>query len=69
MQATPTPELIAHRGWAYRYPENTLPAIAGALGAGARYVEFDVQITADGVPVLFHDSTLDRTAGRPGCGD
>jgi glycerophosphoryl diester phosphodiesterase len=67
MQSTPIPELIAHRGWAYRYPENTLPAIEGALGAGARYIEFDVQVTADGVPVLFHDSTLDRTAGRPGC--
>jgi glycerophosphoryl diester phosphodiesterase len=67
MQAPATPELIAHRGWASRYPENTLEAIEGALSAGARYVEFDVQLTADGVPVLFHDSTLDRTAGRPGC--
>lgn len=67
MQAPPTPELIAHRGWASRYPENTLEAVEGALSAGARYVEFDVQLTADAVPVLFHDATLDRTAGRPGC--
>lgn len=67
MQVHAIPELIAHRGWAHRYPENTLPAIEGALAAGARYVEFDVQLTADSVPVLMHDSTLERTAGRPGC--
>ena len=59
-------EIVAHRGWATRYPENTMSAICGALAAGARYVEFDVQLSRDGVPVVIHDPTLDRTAGRPG---
>lgn len=60
------PDLVAHRGWAKRYPENTLAALSAALGAGARWVETDVQISADGVPVLFHDRTLERMCGVPG---
>lgn len=58
--------LIAHRGWQRRYPENTLPAIQGALDAGARCVEIDVQLSADGVPVLFHDRTLNRLCRQGG---
>jgi glycerophosphoryl diester phosphodiesterase len=58
--------LVAHRGWQRRYPENTLPAIAGALDAGARYVEVDVQLSVDGVPVLFHDRTLSRICRQRG---
>jgi glycerophosphoryl diester phosphodiesterase len=57
------PDLIAHRGNAAEYPENTLPAIRSALDLGARYVEFDVHLTADRQPVLLHDSNLKRTAG------
>ncbi len=57
------PHLIAHRGYARHYPENTLVALEAALQAGACYVEFDVQLTADGVPVVCHDATLQRTAG------
>lgn len=60
------PELIAHRGYPWRFPENTLQGIAAALRAGARYVEIDVQMTADRVPVLFHDSTLERLCEAPG---
>jgi glycerophosphoryl diester phosphodiesterase len=60
------PTLIAHRGYAARYPENTLPAFQAAAQAGARWLEFDVQLSADRVPVLLHDTTLDRTAGQPG---
>jgi glycerophosphoryl diester phosphodiesterase len=56
------PELIAHRGYALRYPENSLPSFRAAIEAGARYVECDVQLTVDGVPVLLHDSDLWRTA-------
>jgi len=67
MSAARIPELIAHRGWASRFPENTLESIGAAFDAGARYVEFDVQLSADGVPVLLHDATLDRTAGTTGC--
>lgn len=58
-----TPTLIAHRGYTLHYPENTLPAIEAAVRAGACAVEFDVQLTADGVPVLLHDVSLQRMAG------
>jgi glycerophosphoryl diester phosphodiesterase len=57
------PELVAHRGNAAEYPENTLPALRSALELGARYVEFDVQLSADRQPILLHDSNLKRTAG------
>ncbi len=56
------PKLIAHRGYALRYPENTLESLEAAIEAGAGYVEFDVQLTKDGVPVLMHDAELWRTA-------
>jgi len=59
----PIPKLVAHRGYATRFPENTLLSIEEALKAGARFVEFDVQCTADGVPVVFHDASLERTTG------
>ena len=58
------PILVAHRGYAARYPENTLAALQAAVRAGVRWLEFDVQLGADGVPVLLHDVTLQRTAGR-----
>jgi glycerophosphoryl diester phosphodiesterase len=64
---TAPPGIVAHRGWATRHPENTLPALRGALDAGVLHVEFDVQLSADGVPLLIHDPTLERTAGRPDC--
>lgn len=57
------PILIAHRGYAKRYPENTLIAIQAALEAGVNYVEFDVQFTKDGIPVVLHDVSLKRTTG------
>lgn len=60
------PSLVAHRGYPRHYPENTLPGIEAALRAGARHVEVDVQLSADGVPVLFHDATLARTTGGDG---
>lgn len=63
---TRIPTLVAHRGYAKRYPENTLPAIAAALRAGVKYIEVDVQVSADGVPVLFHDVELARTTGAAG---
>ncbi len=54
------PLAVAHRGDPYRHRENTLPAIASALAAGADAVEVDVQLTRDQVPVLLHDRTLKR---------
>ena len=59
------PELIAHRGYAAHYPENTLLALRAAVDAGAHWLEFDVQLSADAMPVLLHDANLQRTAGRP----
>ena len=58
--------LIAHRGWQRRFPENTLPALQGALEAGAHNIEIDVQLSADRQPMLFHDLTLRRLCRQPG---
>ena len=53
---------IAHRGLSLYYPENTIIAFQKAREAGFRYVEFDVQTTSDGVFVILHDDTINRTA-------
>lgn len=60
------PDLVAHRGYRLHYPENTLIAVEAALRAGARYVEVDIQLSRDGIPVLFHDGDLTRVCGIPG---
>ena len=60
------PELVAHRGYTLLYPENTLSAVRGAIEAGGRYVEVDIQLSRDEVPVLFHDHTLKRLCGVDG---
>lgn len=57
------PRFLAHRGYRARYPENTREGLQAAVDAGARYIEFDVQISRDGVPVVLHDASLLRTAG------
>ena len=51
---------IAHRGDPFAERENTLPAFAAAVAAGAEMIELDVRCTSDGVPVVVHDATLDR---------
>jgi glycerophosphoryl diester phosphodiesterase len=61
--AASRPRLVAHRGYPLRHPENSLAGLRAALEAGAELVEFDVQQSADGVPVLLHDIDLRRTAG------
>ena len=53
--------VIAHRGDSKAYPENTLPAFESAVRIGADMVELDYVHTSDGVPVVIHDATLDRT--------
>lgn len=58
------PLVIAHRGDSRNAPENTLSALQAAMDAGADGVEFDVRLARDGVPVVIHDATLKRTAGR-----
>ncbi|MEZ3159855.1 glycerophosphodiester phosphodiesterase family protein [Microbacterium sp. BWT-B31] len=58
--------IASHRGGGATAPENTLPAISAALAAGYDYVEVDVALTADRVPVLLHDATVDRTTDGHG---
>jgi glycerophosphoryl diester phosphodiesterase len=58
--------LVAHRGNALQCPENTLPAFLSALELGVRFLELDVHMSADGVPVVIHDHELARTTGLPG---
>lgn len=53
---------IGHRGWDDLAPENTIPSFDLAYKLGCRYLEGDIQFTSDGVPVLLHDTTLNRTA-------
>lgn len=60
------PELIGHRGYPRRFPENTLAGLEGAIAAGAHWVEVDVQLTRDLVPVLFHDENIRRVCGMEG---
>ncbi len=55
-----TPLVIAHRGASHDERENTLPAFERAIELGADFVELDVQASADGVLVVFHDTKLDR---------
>ncbi len=60
------PDVVAHRGAATKAPENTLAAIRAGVRSGARFVEVDVQQSADGELVLLHDRTLDRTSDGRG---
>lgn len=55
------PKIIAHRGASFESPENTLAAIRQALTIGVDYIEVDVHLTRDGIPVIFHDATIGRT--------
>lgn len=59
-------EIIGHRGFSARAPENTLTAVRAALEAGADAVEWDMHVAACGTPVLIHDATLDRTTDGTG---
>lgn len=56
---------IAHRGAPKLATENTLPSIEAAIAAGARWVEIDVKLTRDRVPVVLHDRTLHRIWNIP----
>jgi len=57
-------KILAHRGFSYRYPENTMLAFEKAIETGCDGVEFDVQLTRDNVPVIIHDEDLIRVAGE-----
>ena len=60
------PRVYAHRGGSALGPENTIAAFDIGLAAGADGLELDVRLSADGVPVVVHDPTLDRTSNSTG---
>ena len=57
------PKVIGHRGAAAYSPENTLESFREARRRGATWVETDIKLTADGVPIVMHDESLKRTTG------
>lgn len=66
LKPTTLPLIIGHRGASSVAPENTLAAFSRSILDGAEGFEFDVRLARDGVPVVIHDESLDRTALRPG---
>lgn len=62
----PEPAIAAHRGGAALWPENSLTAIRSAAALPIAQIEVDVHLAADGVPVVIHDATLDRTTTGSG---
>ena len=69
MTRWPYPRYAAHRGAGKLAPENTLAAMRVGFAHGYRMVEFDVKLSADGVPFLLHDDTLERTTDGHGPAD
>jgi glycerophosphoryl diester phosphodiesterase len=59
-------KVIAHRGDTTSAPENTLESFRAAIAGKMDYIEVDVRLTADGVPVVLHDRTVDRTTDGEG---
>jgi glycerophosphoryl diester phosphodiesterase len=57
------PKVIGHRGAMAYAPENTLASFREARRRGATWVETDIKLTADGVPIVMHDASLKRTTG------
>lgn len=60
------PKVIGHRGAKAYAPENTLESIRTAASLGVEWVELDVKLTRDGVPIIFHDEELERITGVQG---
>lgn len=63
MQLINKTEITAHRGDSEEKPENSLPAFESALNNMVDYVELDVRLTKDNVPVIFHDNNMSRITG------
>lgn len=67
MQSNPlSHQLVAHRGNQQYYPENSLSAFQAAVADGRHFLEFDVQLSADLIPMVYHDLNLKRTSGVSG---
>lgn len=64
--ASPLPQVFGHRGASIERPENTLAAFELAFAHGAEGIELDVALSADGVPVVMHDRSIDRTTDGSG---
>jgi glycerophosphoryl diester phosphodiesterase len=60
------PKVIAHRGSSSTAPENTLASLHLAGQQGIKWVEIDVMLSADGIPIIFHDNYLSRTTNGEG---
>lgn len=58
--------ICAHRGASREFPENTIAAFSRAVALGVPEIELDVHLSADGVPVVLHDETVDRTTKHQG---
>lgn len=58
--------MVAHRGYSAFYPENTMTSFRQAVVAGVKCIELDVRQTKDNIPVVLHDSTVDRTTDGTG---
>lgn len=59
-------QVVAHRGGLIERPDSTLAAYDHAVAVGADWLELDIHLSADGVPVIIHDETVDRTTNGQG---
>ena len=57
-------QLVAHRGYRFKYPENTKLSLLRAIEAGAIFIELDVQFCRDKLPIIYHDCNLLRVSGK-----
>ena len=59
-------QLVAHRGYRAKFPENTILSLSKAIEHGATFIELDVQFSYDQLPVIYHDTDLERVSGVAG---
>ena len=59
-------QIVGHRGLPEKFPENSMPGLMAAFKAGANAVEIDIQLSRDGIPIVFHDDNLNRVTATKG---
>jgi glycerophosphoryl diester phosphodiesterase len=59
-------KLVAHRGYQANYPENTALSLSKAIEVGALFIELDIQFSGDRLPIIYHDTDLQRVSGQSG---